>query len=369
MTLLGRRAAFRLRPRPLASRLLVPRLLVVAVPALLAACAGGAPAPASYAPLRYGYLPKLALNVGAIDVQDALPPPPPGDIADRSPETPAAALEQMAHDRLSAQGATGQAVFVIDQASIVRGPDGTLDGALKVHLEIDQPDGARSGYAEASVTRQSSTTASSLPLRTRLYDLTKRMVDDMNVEFEYQTRRSLGPWMVSNTAPVAAPVQQQPLPPAGTAGAVAPGVPLAPGPDAAAAPGYAAPAGAPGYNAPGYNTPGASPVPAPPAQSYTPPGYAPPSYAPPSYAAPSNAPSGYTPPNYGTSGVSAPGYTPLSFPPSTSGPPTTAAPGFSGYTPPSYPPADASAPSPGATPSGMSPPPGYLGLPAGRPPS
>ena len=44
----------------------------------------------------------------------------------------------------------------------------------------------------------------------RLYDMTKTMMDRMNVEFEYQVRRSLGSWLLAAGA-VQAPVEQQPL--------------------------------------------------------------------------------------------------------------------------------------------------------------
>ena len=46
----------------------------------------------------------------------------------------------------------------------------------------------------------------------RLYDMTKSLMDRMNVEFEYQVRRSLGGWLLPGGAPPA-PVQQQPLTP------------------------------------------------------------------------------------------------------------------------------------------------------------
>jgi hypothetical protein len=44
----------------------------------------------------------------------------------------------------------------------------------------------------------------------KLYDMTKSLMDRMNVEFEYQVRRSLAGWLLPAGAPPAA-VQQQPL--------------------------------------------------------------------------------------------------------------------------------------------------------------
>jgi hypothetical protein len=43
-----------------------------------------------------------------------------------------------------------------------------------------------------------------------LYDVTKNMMVDMNIEFEYQIRHNLKNWLTSTTAPDT-PVQQAPL--------------------------------------------------------------------------------------------------------------------------------------------------------------
>ena len=49
-------------------------------------------------------------------------------------------------------------------------------------------------------------------LRTALYDITTQMMQDMNVEFEFQVRQSLRDWLqVATTAPPPPPVEQQPL--------------------------------------------------------------------------------------------------------------------------------------------------------------
>jgi hypothetical protein len=49
-------------------------------------------------------------------------------------------------------------------------------------------------------------------LRSALYDMTKQMLDDMNVELEFQIRRSLRDNLQSTTtAPAPPPVEQQDL--------------------------------------------------------------------------------------------------------------------------------------------------------------
>jgi hypothetical protein len=52
-------------------------------------------------------------------------------------------------------------------------------------------------------------------VRTELYGLIKQMMTDMNVEFEYQIRRSLHDFLLTGTpaAPGPAPVEQQNLAP------------------------------------------------------------------------------------------------------------------------------------------------------------
>ena len=99
------------------------------------------------------------------------------------------------------------------------------------------------------------------------------MMNDMNVEFEYQIRRNLKAWLTTSTAP-AAPVEQAPLDGSGAPTAPTPldgsGAPAAPTPlDGSGAPAAPAPldgSGAPAVPAPPDNSgPPAAPVP-----SYTP---------------------------------------------------------------------------------------------------
>jgi hypothetical protein len=188
------------------------RRLVMLLPLVLAAC-GGRPPPHNFPPLTYDYLLPLRLNVASVDVQDNWTPNSGADVGALSPQPPAEALERMARDRLFPAGSSGRAVFVIDDASIIRNGN-ALYGTLAVHLDIIGADGHRTGYAEARVARTRTGPAVDDDLPGSLYDLTKQMMDDMNVEFEYQVRRSLKDWL-QNSPPGAmpAPVSVQPLPP------------------------------------------------------------------------------------------------------------------------------------------------------------
>jgi len=228
---------------------------VPAVCLLLAACGGGGGSEPAFKPLNYGYLTPLRLNVGQIRIEDHVPPPAgPNDLGPTSPVPPDQALQQMAKDRLVAAGNSGTAVFVIDGAGITGQESGPLDGSMAVHLDIVTGSGGHAGYAEAHVTRNfvPGANTDNGGLREQLYRLTSQMMQDMNVEFEYQLRRTLGDWLVdASGAPLASTVEQQSL---GTPGSAPPVAPL---PGAAPAPVVTAP----GVTAPGAPVPLAPPAP------------------------------------------------------------------------------------------------------------
>ena len=193
-------------PTPAPARGLTRRASLL-LPLLLAACGGGEPQ--YFPPLRYNYLPPIRLNVSSIQIeQHFIPSGMPPDATQFDPVPPSDALRAMAQDRLQAFGSTGRAVFVIQDASLVRQGD-TISGSMDVVLNVyPAAIGPRAGFAEARVTRQHIGHIDDL--RATLYDMTKAMMDAMNVEFEYQIRNRLHDWLASGTA-VVPPVQAQPL--------------------------------------------------------------------------------------------------------------------------------------------------------------
>ena len=189
-------------------------LTVLALPALLTACAGKAKAPTSFAPLSWDYLPRLKLNVAVVDVDDSWTPRAGArEKGFLAPTPPVDALRKMADDRLIAGGSSGRAVFVIDDASIVQSRE-NYEGSFAVHLDVSTSDGTHSGYAEAKVTRQR-TIVNDTPdwARAELYDMVKQMMNDMNVEFELQVRSKLHEYLQVSTpaVPAPGPVDQQEL--------------------------------------------------------------------------------------------------------------------------------------------------------------
>ena len=176
------------------------------LPLLLAACGGEERR--DYPPLRYNYLLPLGLNVAQIRIEQRyMPSAAPPDVSQLDPVPPVDALRSMATDRLQALGAAGTAVFSILNAALIR-KDDTLSGTFEVELDVYSAPDTRAAYATASVT--GSYTGDLDDIRGRLYDMTRSLMDRMNVEFEYQVRRSLGGWLLSAGVPQA-PVQQQPL--------------------------------------------------------------------------------------------------------------------------------------------------------------
>ncbi len=192
------------------------RRATLLLPLGLAACAGTPPPPPpiAYTPLRYDMLLPLRLNVASIEIESHASPSGPGDVAALSPEPPVVALEQMARDRLFAAGTSGRAVFVVDQASITRRDPQTLVGNLAVELDIVTNSGARAGYCEARVSRIQTLGTGPVNMQNVLYTMTSQMLQDMNVEFEFQVRSRLADWLLAGPPTAApAPVQATPLPP------------------------------------------------------------------------------------------------------------------------------------------------------------
>jgi hypothetical protein len=182
--------------------------LTLLLPLALAACGGNK---REYPPLTYDYLPQIRLNVASVEIDDRFVPAGRDDVTASAPVKPVAALKQMAEDRLKAFGNAGRAVLVIKDASLQKNHD-EVSGTMSVELDVYASDNKRAGFAIADVAQKR--TGDIDDLRGTLYDLTKLMMDRMNVELEYQVRHSLRDWMLSsNPSSTPLPVQQQELAP------------------------------------------------------------------------------------------------------------------------------------------------------------
>ncbi|MBB3883506.1 hypothetical protein [Acetobacter oeni] len=191
----------------------------IASASLLSGC-GSDNATTSFPPYQYDYLSKLQFNVATVQVLDhAIAGSVPGDESGQAPIPPDQALVQVAQDRLVAAGQTGSAIFTVDHASILHQPGGTLTGQMDAHLDINSATGQQLGVAEAHVTRnfKPDLNKGDSDSRANLYDMTRQMMQDMNVEMEFQIRKNLKDWLVdAGGTPVAGAIQTQTLTGSGT---------------------------------------------------------------------------------------------------------------------------------------------------------
>jgi hypothetical protein len=184
------------------------RRFVLLLPLAIAACGGADDDELGFAPLRFNDLPPIQLQVASIAIEQRfIPAGVAPDVSYRDPAPPIEALKAMANDRLQAFGTANKAIFAILDASLTRDND-VVTGSFAVSLTILDDNGTQLGFAEARV--QSRHTGRINDIRPVLYDMTKALMSDMNIEFEYQIRHHLKDWLTNGAAP-AAPVEQAPL--------------------------------------------------------------------------------------------------------------------------------------------------------------
>ena len=217
------------------------RFLLSFLPPIALAGCGSPQAPQNFAPLDYSYLPPIVLKVSQLDVaNNYVPTPNEATLIGQDPEPPATALMNMLTHRLVASGAPGTGTVTIETASIDQVGD-NLTGAMTVDVHLSSADGSATGYTEASVSATQTAPdpdASPDDVRAALYGLTKRLMDNMNVQLQYQIQHNLGPWLVwspgqgavglsTGAAPAGNIIQATPLtaPPGGPAPMPAPGAP------------------------------------------------------------------------------------------------------------------------------------------------
>jgi hypothetical protein len=168
------------------------RSCLLLLPLSLAACGQETASPVIYPPPNYDYLTKIELNVGRIDIDDGWAPRGAGRRVEHlAPRAPREAQRRMAEDRLVAVGRSGRAVFVIEDASIVRGQH-DYEASLAVRLDIADDADNLLGQAPARVVLVRPVGGESeRAMRDDLYVLVRDLMAEMNVEFEYHIRHSL----------------------------------------------------------------------------------------------------------------------------------------------------------------------------------
>ncbi|MCX5620324.1 MULTISPECIES: hypothetical protein [Bombella] len=144
----------------------------------------------------YSYLPPLNLNVGQIAINNQVQPGY-DDLTERSPDDPAQDLQLMAHQRLHTTGTSGTAQFIVTQAEMTKSHH-SFSGTYGVKLTVDDPTHQRHGFITARVHRTIEA-SHSYSLERNLHTLNAALMDDMNVELEYQIRNHLASWLTDAT--------------------------------------------------------------------------------------------------------------------------------------------------------------------------
>lgn len=206
---------------------LARRSLLLSLPALAAACAGDEPAALPPLVTGYRHLTPIRLNVAEIEILD----PAPGAVRvdEPAPVRPEAEMRRMAQERLAAMGTEGEARFLVQAAEfrrdrmpggggltgLVAEPGERLTCRLNARLEVLSGAGQRVGFVEAEARRSHTLgSGSSQEARRRAAEeLVRQAMEELNVEFEFQVRRALRPWLVEAVAPaVPGAVEREDLP-------------------------------------------------------------------------------------------------------------------------------------------------------------
>lgn len=165
--------------------------------ALLAGCSSSNPAEETFPTPDYSYLPPLNLSVSQVNVSSNTHPDD-DDLASKSPASPTDTLALMAHQRLHATGSSGTASFTITRADMTRAPHHSLNGSYTIQLHVDDAAHNHHGFITAHVQRTIDA-PNKLGLEHNLHTLNTQLMDDMNVELEYQVRSHLASWLTDAT--------------------------------------------------------------------------------------------------------------------------------------------------------------------------
>lgn len=192
----------------------IDRRLVLTGLLALGACAS-AEKPV-FEPLDFDYLTKIKLDASQLDIEDAwVPRGSARHVEYLAPTRPLKALRLMADQRLVTGGMAGRAVFGVDDAALIYAR-GRFEGSFAVRLELFDGQGQSRGTVQARVrgARTARDVEDEDTTRVDLDTLVRKMMDDINVEFEFQLRQAFKD-SLQTTAPAApAPdaVETQELP-------------------------------------------------------------------------------------------------------------------------------------------------------------
>jgi hypothetical protein len=185
----------------------LPVLILVA--AVLAAC-NSEPPPAALPDLTFVNLPKILIDVAAIEIKDDYSPTfAPPNVEHKMPVPPAAAARRWAQDRLVAVGRSGRAVVTIRDAHVSEtllprstGLSSTFttqqgaryDGVIDMTVEIMGDRGFQTAAAQGRAVRSQTTPENISPNRLDevWYEMVETMMKDINAQLERNMRQFMG---------------------------------------------------------------------------------------------------------------------------------------------------------------------------------
>ncbi len=190
-------------------RLNVMRTIAAFTLIAIAVSGCASPPPPKFPDLRFTHMPKITLDVAAIEIVDNFQPAGPAHIEDRMPVPPETALRNWAEDRLVAGGVSGVAKFIINSAAVTETKltkKGGLTGAfttqqshrydadLRVQLRLEGVPRVSKAFAEANVTRsQTIGEDASINVREQMwFDLTESLMKDYDPLMSNSIREHLG---------------------------------------------------------------------------------------------------------------------------------------------------------------------------------
>ncbi len=173
--------------------------LAAALAACLTACSSSPPPPPQvFTPLTYNYLPPIMLTVANVTLQnDYVPDAAAAALDSQNPSPLVDTIMAMARHRLVANGTPGTATFTLETASIEPVGDNYV-GNVSVRLDVVSADGRKTGYTVASVNVTQTapdSDASQNDIQAELYNITKQLMDRLNVQLQYQIQTNMGSWV------------------------------------------------------------------------------------------------------------------------------------------------------------------------------
>lgn len=166
------------------------------------------PAP-QFPDLTFTHMPQIALGVARIEIVDNFTPPADANhVENRMPITPEKALRNWARDRLRAEGVSGVAKFIIENAAVTetelprkKGLTGVFtteqshryDANVNVSLRLEGVPRVNEAFAQAAVSRaQTVPEDASINVREEAwFDLTEQLMKDFDPQMSASIRQHL----------------------------------------------------------------------------------------------------------------------------------------------------------------------------------